>query len=161
MKNIILFALFSILAIGGEEKKTANDANDRFDPDKGVYFPVDWRNIKPDERPIPGFVHVEGYLELQGTGDFPQITLWETDEARKQHMIFRNLLVQSESAAPLIIKHFGAGVDSWRVLQGMFVSIDGILEIEPRESRHLFIGTLKSIKSIVVKNKGSNLLEIK
>jgi len=154
---IILCALFSVLVVESQEQKLKTD---KIIPDFDVYFPVDWKSIKPIEKTLPRLVCLEGYLGFEGSGDFPRIILWETDEARKQQMTFRRLLVQSESASPMINRHFGAGVDSWKVLEGMFISIKGVLEIEPDESRHLFIGKLNSIKSIAVRNNGLDLFRI-
>lgn len=159
MKYVTIFLVLSmIVLVKAEDKKQGSY---KTVTKIEVYFPVDWRSIQPDKKPISRHVSLEGYLGFDGVGDFPTIILWESDEARKQQMTFRGLLIQSESASPLINKRFGAGVNSWKVLEGMFVSVEGILEIEPNETRHLFIGELKSIKSITVKNNGMALFEIK
>ena len=158
IETILFGILLSCMLLEADEKdQTAKNLVAHLD----VYFPVDWKNIDPTHEPIPKLAAVEGYLEFDGTGDFPKITLWPTEEAMKQKKVFSNIIIQSESASPLIVGKFGKGVNSWKVMNGLFVSIQGQLNIEPRVSRHVFIAEIKEIKLITVLNNGMALLEIK
>lgn len=127
---------------------------------KPHYAALHWTAIRTHTLWAGKRVAIEGFLELTGTGEYPRSTLWETAEAMKHQKMFHNIIVDSESVAPLISKRFGAGADQWRVLHGLFVRIEGTFEIEPVGSQHATLGLMSDIRRIDVMNNGFVLMSL-
>jgi len=124
------------------------------------YHFTDWFQIRSSSKPLPKKIIIDGYISFDGVGDFPTITLWDSIEGLEQKRTYHQISIDSESASTIINDAFGWGVDSWGVLQGLFVEIEG--EFSRQESGLEYLegglGKISSIKKITVKNNGRVLL---
>jgi hypothetical protein len=136
--------------VSAEQGQTRKGSEDQ-------YFPVDWARIHSITKPA-GRACVDGFLGFEGTGDYPTITLWETEEAMKHKRPFRSIDIDSESASKLILERLGAGVDNWQAVNGAYVKVQGIMKLAEDGTTYFSLGHLTNIAKITVFNNGLEIL---
>jgi hypothetical protein len=125
--------------------------------DSIYHVPVDWTSIR--RKDVPRNVSIDGYISLDGVGEYPTITLWENPEAMQQGRLFYCIHIDSVSMANLVAEILGRDSKEWHSLKGAFVVISGNL-VPEKVNPNLGLGELSDIRQVRIKCNGDEVMVI-
>jgi hypothetical protein len=118
---------------------------------------LSWEDVKKETNgKIFKNIEIDGFIKFEGSGDFPNITLWESKESLKYARVFRSVTVDADSLMPLIHAKYNKSKESWNYLDGLYVKIIANYKDQEKGLDYISMGRLTEIRILKISNNGSD-----